>query len=116
MRSLFVWLWLVVNDRKFLVRIIFFSHTNQSAVLLYKPVTIKTSQPNRLTMTAWKSPCTRLRRISFRRACVCVMNACAVDLHACDGDVVVALSLSHSHNTNTMLVCVYIYIYIERDR
>ena len=38
--SLFVWLWLVVNDRKFLVRIIFFSHTNQPAVLLYEPAMI----------------------------------------------------------------------------
>ena len=38
--SLSVWLWLVVNDRKFLVRIIFFSHTNQPAVLLYEPAMI----------------------------------------------------------------------------
>ena len=38
--SLFVWLWLVVNDRKFLVEIIFFSYTNQPAILLYEPATI----------------------------------------------------------------------------
>jgi len=46
--SLFVWLWLVVNDRKFLIRIVFFSHTNQSAVFLHEPATKRTSQPNRL--------------------------------------------------------------------
>jgi len=34
---LFVWLWLVVNDRKFLVGTVFFSHTNQPAVLLHEP-------------------------------------------------------------------------------
>ena len=38
--SLFVWLWLVVNDRKFLAGTIFFSHTNQLTVLLHKPVRI----------------------------------------------------------------------------
>jgi len=43
--SLFVWLWLVVNDRKFSTRTVFFSHTNQPAVLLHKPATIRTSQP-----------------------------------------------------------------------
>ena len=37
--SLFVWLWLVVNDRKFLAGTVFFSHTNQPAVLLYEPAT-----------------------------------------------------------------------------
>jgi len=42
--SLFVWLWLVVNDRKFPAGIVFFSHTNQPAVLLYEPATIRTSQ------------------------------------------------------------------------
>ena len=47
-RNLFVWLWFVVNDRKFPVRIVFFSHINQPAVLLHKPATIRTSQPNRL--------------------------------------------------------------------
>ena len=31
--SLFVWPWLIVNDRKFSVRIVFFSHTNQPVVL-----------------------------------------------------------------------------------
>jgi len=41
--SLFVWLWLVVNDRKFLVKIVFFSHTNQPTVLLYE-----TNQPTQL--------------------------------------------------------------------
>ena len=46
--SLFVWLWLVVNDRKFSVRTVFFSHTNQPAILLHEPTTIRTSQPNRL--------------------------------------------------------------------
>jgi len=43
--GLFVWLWLVVNDRKFLV---FFSNINQSAVLLHEPVTKRISQPNEL--------------------------------------------------------------------
>ena len=33
----FVWLWLVVYDRKFPVGTVFFSHTNQPAVLLHKP-------------------------------------------------------------------------------
>ena len=42
--SLFVWLWLVVNDHKFSAGTIFFSHTNQPAVLLYEPATIRTSQ------------------------------------------------------------------------
>ena len=46
--SMFVWLWLVVNDRKFSAGTIFFSHTNQPAVLLNEPATIRTSQPNRL--------------------------------------------------------------------
>ena len=46
--GLFVWLWLVVNDHKFLAGIVFFSHTNQPAVLLHEPVTKRTSQPNRL--------------------------------------------------------------------
>ena len=45
---LFVWLWLVVNNRKFSAGTIFFSHTNQPAVLLHEPATIRTSQPNRL--------------------------------------------------------------------
>ena len=45
--SLFVWLWLVVNDRKFPVGTVFFSHTNQPAVFLHEPATIRTSQPNR---------------------------------------------------------------------
>jgi len=44
--SLFVWLWLVVNDRKFPAETVFFSHTNQPAVLLHEPATIRTSQPN----------------------------------------------------------------------
>ena len=45
---IFVWLWLVVNDRKFPVGTVFFSHTNQPAVLLHEPATIRTNQPNRL--------------------------------------------------------------------
>ena len=44
-----VWLCLVVNDRKFPVITVFFSHTNQPAVLLHEPATIRTSQPNRLS-------------------------------------------------------------------
>jgi len=43
----FVWLWRVVNDRKFSVGTVFFSHTNQPAVLLLEPATKRTSQPNR---------------------------------------------------------------------
>ena len=31
--SLFVWLWLVINDHKFPAGTVFFSHTNQPAVL-----------------------------------------------------------------------------------
>ena len=50
--SLFVWTWLVVNDRKFLVGIVFFSHTNQSTILLHESATIRTSQPNRLSVYA----------------------------------------------------------------
>ena len=49
--SLFVWLWLVVNDRKFLTGIIFFSHINQPAILLHEPATIRTSRPNELEVT-----------------------------------------------------------------
>ena len=33
----FVWLWRVVNDRKFSVGTVFFSHTNQPVVLLHEP-------------------------------------------------------------------------------
>ena len=44
--SLFVWLWLVVNDSKFPAGTVFFSHTNQPAVLLHEPAMIRTSQPN----------------------------------------------------------------------
>ena len=47
----------VVNDYKFQTRIIFFSHTNQSAVLLYEPATIWTSQPNMLQVGYTKSVC-----------------------------------------------------------
>ena len=47
-RMVFVWPWLVVNDRKFLAETVFFSRTNQPAVLLYEPATKRTSQPNRL--------------------------------------------------------------------
>ena len=47
--TLFVWLWFIVNDCKFLVEIVFFSHTNQSTVLLYESATIRTSQPNKLS-------------------------------------------------------------------
>ena len=32
-----VWLWLIVNDCKFLSEIVFFSHTNQPTVLLHEP-------------------------------------------------------------------------------
>jgi len=46
--SLFVWLWLVVNDRKFSAGTVFFSHTTQPAVLLHESATKRTSQPNRL--------------------------------------------------------------------
>ena len=46
MASQFVWLWPVVNDRKFLVKTVFFSHTNQSTVFFYQPTTKRTSQPN----------------------------------------------------------------------
>ena len=48
--SQFVWLWLVVNDRKFLAETVFFSHTNQAAVLLHEPAIIRTSQSNKLDM------------------------------------------------------------------
>ena len=48
--SLFVWFAFVVYDRKFLVGTIFFSHINQPAVLLHESATIRTSQPNRLTV------------------------------------------------------------------
>jgi len=37
--SLFIWLWLVVNDRKFSAGTVFFSHTNQP-LLLHEPATI----------------------------------------------------------------------------
>jgi len=46
--SLFVWLWLLVNDRKFSAGTVFFSHTNQPTVFLHEPATKRTSQPNRL--------------------------------------------------------------------
>ena len=36
MLSPFVWPWLVVNDRKFLVGTVFFSRTNQPVVNLYE--------------------------------------------------------------------------------
>jgi len=49
--SLFVWLWHVVNDRKFSARTVFFSHINQPAVLLHEPATKRTSQPNMLTVS-----------------------------------------------------------------
>ena len=49
--SLFVWLWLVLNDRKFSAGTVFFSHTNQSAVLFHEPATKRTSQPNMLQIT-----------------------------------------------------------------
>ena len=38
--SLFVWSWFVVNDRKFSAGTVFFSYTNQPAVLLHEPATI----------------------------------------------------------------------------
>ena len=40
------------NDRKFSGRVVFFSHTNQPAVLLHEPATISTGQPNRPTAVA----------------------------------------------------------------
>jgi len=46
--NLFVWLWLVVNDRKFSARTVFFSHTNQPTVFFYEPTTIRISQTNRM--------------------------------------------------------------------
>ena len=46
--SLFVWL--IINDRKFSAGTVFFFHINQPVVLLYEPATIWTSQPNRLKM------------------------------------------------------------------
>ena len=46
--SLFVWLCLVVNNRKFLAGTVFFSRTNQPAVLLHESATKRTSQPNGL--------------------------------------------------------------------
>ena len=51
--SLIVWLWLIVNDRKFLVGTIFFSHTNQPTVRLHEPATKQTSQPNRLLVISY---------------------------------------------------------------
>ena len=47
MESLFVWLWLVVNDRKFSAGTVFFSHTNQLAILFHELATKRISQPNR---------------------------------------------------------------------
>ena len=44
--SLVVWLWLVVNDHKFSIKIVFFSHTNQLAVFFHEPAMKRTSQPN----------------------------------------------------------------------
>ena len=56
--SMFIWLWLVVNDRKFSVGTIFFSHINQPAVLFHEPATKRTSQPNRLMPSAgWLCYC-----------------------------------------------------------
>ena len=45
-------MWLVVNDRKFLVGTVFFSHINQLAVFLHEPTTKRTNQPNRLSRFA----------------------------------------------------------------
>ena len=47
------WPWLVVNDRKFSAETVFFSNTNQPAVLLHEPATKRTSQPNRLIDSAY---------------------------------------------------------------
>ena len=52
---MFVWMWLVVNDRKFSAGTVFFSHTNQPAVLLHEQATIRTSQPNRLEIVRIRS-------------------------------------------------------------
>ena len=54
---MFGWLVLIVYDRKFSAGIIFFSHTNQPAVLLHEPVTIQTSQPNRLHVATMYQLC-----------------------------------------------------------
>jgi len=53
--KLFVWLVLVIYDRKFSAGTVFFSHTNQPAVLLHEPATIRTSQPNRLVLLQFVS-------------------------------------------------------------
>ena len=38
--SMFDWMWLIVNDRKFSAGIIFFSYTNQPAVLVHESATM----------------------------------------------------------------------------
>ena len=45
--SLFVWPWLLVNDRKFSAGTIFISHINKPTVFLHELATIQTRQPNR---------------------------------------------------------------------
>ena len=82
--TLFVWLWFVVNNRKFLVRIVFFSHTNQPTILLYKPVTIRTGQSNRpLVHTHWWTKGTgwRLRWASSRASLRLPLSSVDRDQH-----------------------------------
>ena len=58
---MFVWLWLVVNDRKFPAETVFFSHTNQPTVLLHEPATKRTSQPNMLIIRLTQlKPCSNV--------------------------------------------------------
>ena len=71
--SLFVWLWLIVNDRKFLAGTVFFSHTNQSAVLFHEPATKRTSQPNRL-MAHWPVQVAHLGTLP-PAACISIPNS-----------------------------------------
>jgi len=45
---MFGWLVFVVYDRKFSARTVFFSHTNQPAILFHESATKQTSLPNML--------------------------------------------------------------------
>ena len=67
------WLVLVVYDRKFSVGTVFFSHTNQSAVLFHEPATKRTSQPNRL-MAHWPVQVAHLRTLPSA-ACISILNS-----------------------------------------
>ena len=62
--SLFVWLWLVVNDRKFPARTVFLSHTNQPVVLLHEPANRTgwrygafMAAAAHISLTLWASEC-----------------------------------------------------------